>query len=101
MTQAGQGTFTAGPLTFVVKHELWGENIQDHAARGVAICVTADGAARPTTLLRFNCFDIEKSYDYGPENRELSVAGPEMLAGAMLTNHHHMDPIACGTPTGL
>jgi hypothetical protein len=51
-------------------------------------------------LLRFNCFDTEKSYDYGPENRELSVAGPEMLGGAMLTNHYQMDPIACGNPIG-
>jgi hypothetical protein len=100
MTQAGQGTFTAGPLTFVVKHELWDENIQDHADQGVAILVKAQVAGKDTTLLRFNCFDIEKSYDYGPENRELSVAGPEMLAGAMLTNHYQMDPIACGNPIG-
>ena len=100
MPHDAQGTFTAGPLTFVVKHELWDENIQDHADQGVAICVTADVAGRPTTLLRFNCFDIEKSYDYGPENRELSVTGPEMLGGAMLTNHYQMDPIACGNPIG-
>jgi hypothetical protein len=100
MTQAGQGNFTAGPLTFVVKHELWDENIQDHADQGVAILVKAQVAGKDTTLLRFNCFDIEKSYDYGPENRELSVAGPEMLAGAMLTNHYQMDPIACGNPIG-
>jgi hypothetical protein len=100
MPQDAQGKFTAGPLSFVVKHELWDENIQDHADQGVSICVTADVAGRPTTLLRFNCFDIEKSYDYGPENRELSVAGPEMLGGAMLTNHFQMDPIACGNPIG-
>jgi len=100
MPQEAQGTFTAGPLTFVVKHELWDENIQDHADQGVAILVKAQVAGKDTTLLRFNCFDIEKSYDYGPENRELSVAGPEMLAGAMLTNHYQMDPIACGNPIG-
>ena len=100
MPQDAQGTFTAGPLTFVVKHELWDENIQDHADQGVAILVKAQVAGKDTTLLRFNCFDIEKSYDYGPENRELSVAGPEMLGGAMLTNHYQMDPIACGNPIG-
>jgi len=100
MPHDAQGTFTAGPLTFVVKHELWDENIQDHADQGVAILVKAQVAGKDTTLLRFNCFDIEKSYDYGPENRELSVAGPEMLAGAMLTNHYQMDPIACGNPIG-
>src|SRR6266403_1903573 len=42
MPQDAQGIFTAGPLSFVVKHELWDENIQDHADQGVAICVTAD-----------------------------------------------------------
>ena len=100
MPQEAQGTFTAGPLTFVVKHELWDENIQDHADQGVAILVKAQVAGKDTTLLRFNCFDIEKSYDYGPENRELAVDGPEMLGGAMLTNHYQMDPIACGNPIG-
>jgi hypothetical protein len=79
-----QETFTAGPLTFVVKHELWDENIQDHADQGVAIMVKAEVAGRDTTLLRFNCFDIEKSYDYGPESNELAVAGPETLGDAML-----------------
>lgn len=100
MTQAAQGTFTAGPLTFVVKHELWDENIQDHADQGVAISVKAQVGGRDTTLLRFNCFDIEKSYVYGPENKELVVAGPEMLGGAPLTNLYRMDPIACGNPIG-
>ena len=99
MPEAAQN-FTAGPLTFAVKHELWDENIQDHADQGVAIMVKAQVAGKDTTLLRFNCFDIEKSYDYGPENKELAMAGPEMLDGAMLTNHYQMDPIACGNPIG-
>ena len=99
MPEAAQ-TFTAGPLTFAVKHELWDENIQDHADQGVAIMVKAQIAGKDTTLLRFNCFDIEKSYDYGPENKEFAMAGPEMLGGAMLTNHYQMDPIACGNPIG-
>ena len=97
---AHEESFTAGPLSFVVKHELWDENIQDHADQGVAIMVKAQVAGKDTTLLRFNCFDVEKSYDYGPENRELAVAGPEMLGGSMLTNHYQMDPIACGNPIG-
>jgi hypothetical protein len=100
MAQAPMESFTAGPLTFVVKHELWDENIQDHADQGVSICVTADVAGRRTNLLRFNCFDIEKSYIYGPENKELEVVGPEMLGGAPLTNLYRMDPIACGNPIG-
>src|SRR5260221_12988151 len=92
--------FTAGPLTFTVKHELWDGNIQDHPDQGVAISVVADVAGKETTLLRFNCFDFEKSYIYGPENTELEVAGPEMLGGAPLTNLYRMDPIACGNPIG-
>ena len=91
-------SFTAGPLTFTVKHELWDGNIQDHADQGVAISVAADVAGKQTTLLRFNCFDFEKSYIYGPENDELEIAGPEMLGGAALTNLYRMDPIADGNP---
>ena len=92
--------YTAGKLTFVVKHELWDGNIQDHADQGVAIMVTAEVAGRRTTLLRFNCFDIEKSYIYGPENDALEVAGPEMLGGGTLTNLYRMDPIVDGNPIG-
>src|SRR5947207_15341153 len=93
-------SFTAGPLTFAVKHELWDGNIQDHPDQGVAITVAADVAGKQTTLLRFNCVDFEKSYIYGPENTELEVAGPEMLGGAALTNLYRMDPIADGNPIG-
>ena len=99
MLQEVQKTkFTAGPLTFSVKHELWDENIQDHADQGVVISVLADVAGKQTTVLRFNCFDIEKSYVYGPENDDLVVAGPEMLGDVALTNLYRMDPIACGNP---
>jgi hypothetical protein len=92
--------FAAGPLTFTVKHELWDGNIQDHADQGVSSAVTALVAGKETTLLRFNCFDFEKSYIYGPENPDLEVAGPEMLGGAPLTNLYRMDPIADGNPIG-
>jgi hypothetical protein len=98
MPQAAQNRFTAGPLTFTVRHELWDGNIQDHADQGVVIDVKADVAGEETTLLRFNCFDFEKSYVYGPENADLDVAGPEMLGGGSLTNLFRMDPIADGNP---
>jgi len=99
MLQEVQKTqFTAGPLTFSVKHELWDGNIQDHADQGIVIAVKAQVDGKETTLLRFNCFDIEKSYEYGPENTELEVAGPAMLGGAALTNLYRMDPIADGNP---
>ena len=55
MAEAAQKTrYTAGPLTFVVRHELWDGNIQDHADQGVMIAVTADVGGKTTTLLRFN-----------------------------------------------
>src|SRR5215467_1725570 len=91
---------TAGPLTFVVKHELWDGNIHDHADQGVSIDVKADVVGKDTTLLRFNCFDFEKSYVYGPENTELAVAGPEMLGGTALTNLYRMDATVDGNPIG-
>ena len=63
--QKGRARFDAGPVTFIVQHELWDGNVQDHSDQGVAVLVAKSGDE--TTLLRFNCFDIEKSYIYGPE----------------------------------
>jgi hypothetical protein len=99
MTPASE-RFTAGQLTFVVKHELWDGNIHDHADQGVSIAVAADVAGKETTLLRFNCFDQEKSYVYGPENSDLRLAGPEMLGASALTNRYRMDPTVDGNPIG-
>lgn len=63
MQQAARTKFEAGPVTFVVQHELWDGNLQDHSDQGVVILVDAND----TTLLRFNCFDLERSYVYGPD----------------------------------
>ena len=95
--------FEAGPVTFVVRHELWDGNIQDHADQGVAIMVAAEVDGKQTNLLRFNCFDIEKSYIYGPENRDLKSDGPMMLqdmeyAPTGIGKLYRMDPIADGNP---
>jgi hypothetical protein len=60
MTQHMQ-QYKAGPLTFIVRHELWDGNIQDHADQGVSIVVAAKVEGKHTVLLRFNCLDIEKS----------------------------------------
>jgi len=99
MAETAQKTrFTAGELTFVVRHELWDGNIQDHADQGVMIAVTADIGGKNTTLLRFNCFDIEKSYVYGPENAELTLEGPAMLGSAPRTRVFRMDPTTDGNP---
>jgi hypothetical protein len=95
--------FNAGPLTFTVRHELWDGNIQDHADQGVSITVAAEVDGRPTVLLLFNCFDIEKSYVYGPENRNLQADGPMMLRGRMTSPQsqiYRMDPVTDGNPIG-
>ena len=65
--QKGRVRITAGSVTFIVQHELWDGNLQDHPDQGVAVLVTGEVDDKDTTLLRFNCFDIEKSYIYGPE----------------------------------
>ena len=97
--------FVAGPVTFIAKHELWDGNIQDHADQGVAIVVEADVEGKQTSLLRFNCFDIEKSYIYGPENPHLKTDGPMMLkdlgnVASGVGEKYRMDPIADGNPIG-
>jgi hypothetical protein len=95
--------FAAGPLSFVVRHELWDGNIQDHADQGVTILVNGNVAGKETTLLRFNCFDIEKSYVYGPENPDLKHSGPMMLEGRMTAptaQIYRMDPVTDGNPIG-
>ena len=68
MAQLGRrATFEAGNVRFAVQHELWDGNIDDHSDQGVAILVVGQAGGKETTLLRFNCFDLERSYVYGPE----------------------------------
>jgi len=98
-------TFEAGPVTFTARHELWDGNIQDHADQGVSIVVQAEVDGKKTTLIRFNCFDIERSYIYGPENSDLKADGPMMLAGRTenstgMGKMYRMDPTADGNPIG-
>ncbi len=83
--QKGRVHITAGPVTFIVQHELWDGNLQDHSDQGVAVLVTGEVEGKATTLLRFNCFDLEKSYIYGPENSN------ELF---------RMDPTVDGNPIG-
>ena len=95
MPQSPGIQFAADPLTFVVRHQLWDANVEDHSDQGVSIEVTSDVDGKQTTLLRFNCFDIEKSYIYGPENPELTTPG---RVGAGMGVHCRMDPITDGNP---
>ena len=65
MAQLSRGTtFEAGNVRFAVQHELWDGNIDDHSDQGVAILVLGQAGEKETTLLRFNCFDLERSYGH-------------------------------------
>jgi hypothetical protein len=93
-----QGTrFTADPLTFIVRHQLWDANVEDHTDQGISIDVAADVDGKHTALLRFNCFDIERGYIYGPENPDLTTPG---RVGGGMGVHCRMDPITDGNPIG-
>jgi hypothetical protein len=79
--------FYVRPLTFTVKHESWDGNMQDHADQGVCILVSTKIEGKNTILIRFNCFDFEKSYVYGPENGRFDSS-----------QLYRMDPIVDGNP---
>ena len=81
----GRNKIAAGAVSFVVQHELWDGNIQDHSDQGVVILVEGQVGGKDTTLLRFNCFDIEKSYIYAPEGE---------------SKPFRMDPVVDGNPIG-
>ncbi|MGH7046487.1 MAG: DUF7700 domain-containing protein [Stellaceae bacterium] len=97
MPQSQGVRFTAEPLTFTVRHQLWDANVEDHTDQGVSIDVAADIDGKHTNLLRFNCFDLERSYVYGPENPDLSTVG---RVGAGMGIHCRMDPVIDGNPIG-
>ena len=81
----GRNKIAAGAVSFVVQHELWDGNVQDHSDQGVVILVEGQVGGKDTTLLRFNCFDLEKSYIYAPEGD---------------SKPFRMDPIVDGNPIG-
>ena len=66
-TPRGRVSVDAGNVGFIVQHELWDGNIQDHSDQGVVILVQVGDE----TALRFNCFDIEKSYVYAPDGKNV------------------------------
>lgn len=77
--------FEAGNVNFIIQHELWDGNVQDHSDQGVAILVTGQVGGKEIALLRFNCFDLERSYVYGPES---------------VNKLCRMDPTVDGNPIG-
>lgn len=95
MPQSPSTRLTAHPLSFVVRHQLWDGNVEDHVDQGVSIDVTAEVDGKETSLLRFNCFDIERAYIYGPENPELTTP---LRVGGGLGVHCRMDPVVDGNP---
>ena len=97
MPQSQGIRFTAEPLTFTVRHQLWDANVEDHSDQGVSIDVAADINGKQTALMRFNCFDLERSYVYGPENAELATPG---RVGGGMGIHCRMDPVIDGNPIG-
>jgi len=97
MPQSQGIRFTAEPLTFTVRHQLWDANVEDHSDQGVSIDVAADIDGKQTALLRFNCFDLERSYVYGPENTELATPG---RVGGGMGIHCRIDPVIDGNPIG-
>ncbi|HTW68701.1 MAG TPA: hypothetical protein VME47_02330 [Acetobacteraceae bacterium] len=97
MPQSQSTRFTAEPLAFIVRHQLWDANVEDHTDQGVSIDVVGDVGGKETSLLRFNCFDLEPSYVYGPENPELTT--PLRVGGGMGV-HCRMDPVVDGNPIG-
>jgi hypothetical protein len=95
MPQSPSIRFTAHPVDFVIRHQLWDGNVEDHVDQGVSIDVVADIDGKETSLLRFNCFDIERAYIYGPENPELTTP---LRVGGGLGVHCRMDPVVDGNP---
>ncbi len=81
----GSTEIEAGAIKFMVRQEQWDGNIHSHPDQGVVIFVQGQADGAETTLLRFNCFDIERSYIYAPE-------GKSKLC--------RMDPIVDGNPVG-
>src|SRR3954464_7793863 len=97
MPQSPGIRFAAEPLSFIVRHQLWDGNVEDHVDQGISIEVVANVVGKETVLLRFNCFDVERSYVYGPENPQLSTPG---RVGGGMGVHCRMDPIIDGNPIG-
>jgi hypothetical protein len=85
MRSGGKATFDAGDVSFVVRHELWDGNIQDHSDQGVSIRVMSQVGGNDKEVLRFNCFDVERSYVYDPDGK---------------CQLFRMDPTVDGNPIG-
>ena len=91
----GKTTIDAGAVTFELHHQNLdggaphtmgaGSMGGINATQGVTIQVVGQLQGKETELLRFDCFDIDPHYHYGPENNHERIM---------------MDPTTAGNPIG-
>lgn len=81
----GTSKIEVGTVSITVRQEQWDANIHNHSDQGVIIDVEGQIDGADTVLLRFTCFDVERSYTYAPEGKNKIC---------------RMDPIVDGNPIG-
>ncbi|PON12505.1 hypothetical protein C2W62_39245 [Candidatus Entotheonella serta] len=73
----GNVVYSAGPIEITLDYRALMED------QGVCAQVYANVDGKDTEILRFDCFDQDPHYHYGPENRNVRL---------------HLDKVTCGTP---
>ena len=91
----GKTRIEAGTVTFALQHRYLdggaphavggGSRGGGNPTQGVCIQVAGDVAGTPTELLRFDCFDVDAHYHYGPEKNNERIM---------------LDPTVTGNPIG-
>jgi hypothetical protein len=91
----GKTRIEAGTVTFALQHRYLdggaphsvggGSRGGVNPTQGVCIQVTGAVAGTPTELLRFDCFDVDAHYHYGPEKKNERIM---------------LDPTVMGNPIG-
>ena len=90
----GKTRIQAGPVTFALQHRYLdggaphtqgaGGAGGGHADQGVCIQVVGNVQGKETELLRFDCFDHNPHYHYGPENKNERIMLDPTLTGSPL-----------------
>jgi hypothetical protein len=73
----GSIVYSAGPIEITLEYRAL------MADQGVCVQVYANVESKDTEILRFDCFDQDPHYHYGPEHRNVRL---------------HLDKVTCGTP---
>ncbi|HXH11785.1 MAG TPA: hypothetical protein VNP04_18730 [Alphaproteobacteria bacterium] len=89
--EIGKTRIQAGPITFALQHRYLdggaphtqgaGGAGGGHADQGVCIQVVGQVGGKETELLRFDCFDHNPHYHYGPENKNVRIMLDPTLTG--------------------